>query len=151
MLNTGCLNWASAHARFEPAYGLVSSAELEETLLQAVDEALLVPGEIVRTAIFERIERSYQLRRQEIPETLETFHKALQVILGAPAKIIERLIAKNFYDRLGLDFTGHNDWTIVEYFDHIKTASGGKLYLDLIKSHSNMTIAGPEAGVVKSH
>jgi len=57
---------------------LASSVELEETLLQAVDEALLVPGEIVRTAIYERIERSYQVKREEIPEKLETFHKALE-------------------------------------------------------------------------
>ena len=112
---------------------------------------MLALGEIVRETIYQRIERTHQVKRKEIPEKLDTFHKALQGTLGAAAKVIERLIAKNFYDRLGLDFTGHNDWTIVEYFDHIKTASGGKLYLDLIKSHSNMTIAGPEAGVVKSH
>ena len=28
---------------------------------------------------------------------------------------------------------------------------GGELYLDLIKSHSNVIIVGPEGGVVKSH
>jgi hypothetical protein len=127
------------------------SARFPEDLIQAVDYGLAVPVELVRAAICERIERNYPLARDEAPDKLETFHKALQVILGASAKVIERLIAKNFYERLGLDFTGHNDWTIVEYFDHIKTARGGKLYLDLIKSHSNMTIAGPEAGVVKSH
>ena len=112
---------------------------------------MLALGEVVRETIYQRIERTHQVRREEIPEKLGTFHKALQEVLGAPAKVIERLIAKNFYDRLGLDFTGHNDWTIVEYFDHIKTARGGKLYLDLSKQLSNPTIAGPEAGVVKSH
>jgi len=66
----------SAHNRLEPAHGLASSVELEETLIQAVDEALLVPGEIVRTAIYEHIERSYQVRREEIPEKLKTFHRA---------------------------------------------------------------------------
>jgi hypothetical protein len=67
---------------------LASSLELEETLLQAVDEALLVPGEIVRTAIHKRIERSYQLRRKEIPEKLETFHPALQELLGAGGRVM---------------------------------------------------------------
>lgn len=57
-------------------------------LVLAVDEALLVPGEIVRTAIYERVERSYQIRRGEIPEKLETFHRALQELLGVDGKIM---------------------------------------------------------------
>ena len=86
---------------------MASSVELEETLLQAVDEALLVPGEIVRTAIYERIEPSYQLRRQEIPEKLETFRLALED-LGKSAKVMEKLIAKSLYRRLKLNFTRHD-------------------------------------------
>ena len=74
---------------------MASSVELEETLLQAVDEALLIPGEIVRTVIYARIERSYQLRREETPEKLETFHRALQDLLGAGGKVMEKLIAKS--------------------------------------------------------
>ena len=57
-------------------------ANLEKILLEAVDEGLLVPGEIVRAAIYERLERSYQIKRGEIPEKLETFHLALQDLLG---------------------------------------------------------------------
>ena len=101
---------------------MASSAELKETLLQAVDEALLVPGEIVRTAIYERIERSYQLRRQEIPEKLETFHRALQDLLGAGDKVMEKLIARSLYRRLKLNFTQHDGWTLVDYVNHAKKA-----------------------------
>jgi hypothetical protein len=89
-------------------------------LALAVDEALLVPGEIVRTAIYDRIERSYQLRREEIPEKLETFHQALQDLLGAGAKVMEKLIAKSLYRRLKLNFTQHDGWTLVDYVNHAK-------------------------------
>lgn len=99
---------------------MASSVELEETLLQAVDEALLVPREIVRTAIYERIERSYQVKREEIPEKLETFHKALERLLGSGAKVMEKLIAKNLYTRLGLKFIEHANWTLVDYVNHAK-------------------------------
>jgi hypothetical protein len=99
---------------------LASSVELEETLLQAVDEAPLVPGEIVRTAIYERIERSYQLRREEIPEKLETFHRALQELLGAGGKVMEKLIVRNLCRRLGLSFENHDGWTLVDYVNHAK-------------------------------
>ena len=91
-------------------------------MVQAVDEALLVPGEIVRTAIYERIERSYQLRREEIPDHFETFHKALQDLLGASANVMERLIAKSLYRRLKLNFTQHDGWTLLDYVNHARKA-----------------------------
>ena len=137
--------------RASPATSGSSSTALDDALREATDYGLLALGEIVRETIYQRIERTHQVRREEIPEKLDTFHKALQETLGTAAKVIERLISKNFYDRLGLDFIGHNDWTIVDYFHHIKTARGGKLYLDLSKQLSSPTIAGPEGGVVKSH
>ena len=91
----------------------------------AVDEALLVPGEIVRTAIYERIERSYQLRREEIPDHLETFHQALQDLLGAGGKVMEKLIARGLYRHLGLSFTEHDGWTLIDYVNHAKASAGG--------------------------
>jgi hypothetical protein len=93
---------------------------LRETLLHAIDDGLGVPGEIVRTAIYDRIERSYQLTREEIPEKLEAFRRALEDLLGKSAKLMEKLIAKNLYSRLGLDFVAHENWTLVDYVNHAK-------------------------------
>jgi hypothetical protein len=93
---------------------------LKEALLHAIDDGLAVPGEIVRTAIYDRIERSYQLRREEIPDHLDTFHKAFQDLLGASAKVMEKIIAKNLYTSLGLKFTEHATWTLVDYVNHTK-------------------------------
>jgi hypothetical protein len=104
---------------------LASSGDVADSLVQAVDEALLVPGEIVRTAIYERIERSYQLRREEIPEKLEVFHRALQQLLGAGDKVMEMLIARYLYRRLGLSFERHDGWTLVDYVNHAKASAGG--------------------------
>ncbi len=99
---------------------MAQPAQLREALLRAVDDGLLVPGEIVRAAIYERIERSYQLKREEIPEKLEAFHRALQDLLGAAAEVMEKLIAKNLYSRLGLNFTEHANWSIVDYVNHAR-------------------------------
>jgi len=102
------------------------SPRFSDVLLQAVDQALLVPGEMVRTAIYERIERSFQVKREEIPEKLPAFQSALRELLGAAAKVMEKLIAKNLYSRLGINFMEHADWTLVEYVDHAKKAAGGR-------------------------
>jgi hypothetical protein len=98
-------------------------AGFREALLEAVDYGLLVLGEIVRQAIYERIEKDHGIKRAEIPERLEAFHKALESVLGVSAKTVERLIARNLYQRLGLNFTPHPEWTLIEYVDHAKAAS----------------------------
>lgn len=100
-------------------------ARFSETVLQAVDDGLLVPGEIVRQAIYERIERSYQLTREEIPEKLAIFQEALQDLLGEAANVMEKVIAKNLYSSLGLDFVEDANWTLVDYVDHANKAAGG--------------------------
>jgi len=102
------------------------SPRFSDVLLQAVDQALLVPGEMVRTAIYERIERSFQVKREEIPEKLPAFQSALRELLGAAAKVMERLIAKNLYSRLGINFTEHAGWTLVEYVDYAMKATEGR-------------------------
>jgi hypothetical protein len=98
------------------------STAFREVLLQAIDDALLVPGEIVRAAIYDRVERSYQIRREEIPEKLELFHKALRDLLAAGGEVLERLIAKNLYRRLDLSFNQHENWTLLDYVDEAKKA-----------------------------
>jgi hypothetical protein len=98
-------------------------AGFRDILLEAVDYGLMVLGEIVRQAIYERIEKDHGVKRTEIPERLEAFHKALGSVLGVSAKTVERLIAKNLYQRLGLSFTPRPEWTLIEYVDHAKTTS----------------------------
>jgi KaiC/GvpD/RAD55 family RecA-like ATPase len=105
----------------EPS-SMTESISVEEALLQAIDSGLLALGEIVRDTLYDRFDKKYQLKREEIPERLDTFHNALQVMLGAGAKVIETQIAKSLGSRLDLDFTENVDWTIVNYFDLAKRA-----------------------------
>ena len=97
-------------------------SDLEKILLEAVDEGLLVPGEIIRAAIYERLERIYQVKRGEIPEKLETFHLALEDLLDKSGKVMEKLIAKSLYRRLKLNFIQHDGWTLIDYVNHAKGA-----------------------------
>jgi hypothetical protein len=74
----------------------------------------------VRDTLYDRFDKKYQLKREEIPERLGTFHDALQVMLGAGARVIETQIAKSLVSRLDMDFTENADWTIVNHFDLAK-------------------------------
>jgi hypothetical protein len=94
-------------------------------LLQAIDEGLLVLGERVRYAIYYHIESKSHLRRQEIPFRVQAFHEALQDIFGAGSEVIEKLIARSLYRKIGLSFKAHRNWTLVDYIEDAKTARLG--------------------------
>lgn len=93
-------------------------------LVMAVDDGLLAFGESVRHAVYYHIQKSYQVKREEVPDKLEAFHKALKDLFGAGATIIEKLMAKNLCSRLNLKLEDHQNWTIVDYVAHVKKLAG---------------------------
>jgi hypothetical protein len=104
------------------SYSMVKLSRLDEALLEAIDFGLAVPGEIVRETIYERLETVYGIKREEVPEKLPVFHQALQELVRSVADVMERVIAKSLYSRLGLNFTQRDSWTIVDYVNHAKEA-----------------------------
>jgi hypothetical protein len=96
------------------------SNSTDDALREAIDYGLLALGEIVREAIYERIEMTHHVKRGEIPEKFDTFDRALRMLVGPPVKVIERLIAKDLYGRLSLNFVEHANWTIVDHVDYVK-------------------------------
>jgi hypothetical protein len=107
------------------AYSMVKLSRLDEALLEAIDFGLAVPGEIVRETIYERLETVYGIKREEIPEKLPVFHQALQELVRSVANVMERVIAKNLYSRLGQSFVNHGDWTLIDYVGDLKGSVGG--------------------------
>jgi hypothetical protein len=99
---------------------MVKLSRLDEALLEAIDYGLAVPGKIVRETIYERLETTYGIKREEIPEKLPVFHQALQELVRSVANVLERVIAKNLYSRLELNFTHHDGWTLVDYVSYAK-------------------------------
>jgi hypothetical protein len=99
---------------------MAKPVQLDEALLEAIDCGLLVPGEIVRETIYERLETVYGIKREEIPEKLLAFHQALGDLTRSVADVMERLIARNLYGRLGLSFVNHEDWSLIDYVNHAR-------------------------------
>ena len=107
------------------AEGSAIQNSFEATVLDAVDNGLAVLGESVRGAVYYHVERSFGIRREEIPKRLEAFHEALGRLLGEGARVVERLVVRNLYGRLGLDFEEHQNWALVDYVDYAAKAKGG--------------------------
>jgi hypothetical protein len=94
--------------------------QFQEALLKAIDESLLVLGVSVKQAIYYHIEHYYNVKREEIPIKLKEFYEALKSIFGFGSKIIEKLIIKNLYTILNLNFEERENWSFIEYVEFAK-------------------------------
>jgi hypothetical protein len=120
---------SSIHVAGKPGSGSIGDSQkasqtFESAVLEAVDYGLAVLGETARQGIYSYIGMKYQVKREEIPEKLDVFHKASSGLFGAGAGVVEKLIARRLYSKLGLGFEEHEDWTLVEYVNHAKKARG---------------------------
>lgn len=93
-------------------------------LLEAVDEAFTSLGDAAKLSLYWHLERVTGLNRAEIPVRLEDFHKALTRLLGPGAKVLERLIVRSLYGRLGLKYEDTPDWGFLEYIEEAKRQEG---------------------------
>jgi hypothetical protein len=97
-------------------------SEFSKLLLEAVDHGLLMLGETARQAIYDCIENSYQITRDQIPEKLEGIHGALTDLLGKGGNLIEMVAAERLYRTLNLTFEPNDNWALVDYVNHAKKA-----------------------------
>ena len=93
--------------------------DFDRTFLEAVDHALLSLGESPREAIYYHLDKSFKLHKEEIPAVTSEFSQALNAIFGPGAEIIERIIVKDLYSKLNLDF---EEKTSLEFADCISVA-----------------------------
>ncbi len=99
---------------------IVKLSEYRPLLLEAVDDGLLILGEGGRRALYFQIEKRYGIKREEIPHKIDKFHEALENMFGPPCKILEEIIAKEVYGKLGLRFKKYKGWTFIDYLEEIK-------------------------------
>ncbi|MEM1566770.1 MAG: hypothetical protein QW510_06815 [Candidatus Bathyarchaeia archaeon] len=75
----------------------------QKTILDAIEEGLSTLGDSPKQAILFHLENTFKLRREEIPENLTEFRKALEKIFGPGTPYVEKLILKKLYSKLNLE------------------------------------------------
>lgn len=104
----------------------MGNLNFEKNLLDAVDDGLLSLGENPRKAIYFHLKKSFQIQRESIPEETDEFSQALNTIFGPGAKIIEKYILKELYQRLELNFEEKKGCTFADYVTEAKKLAGRK-------------------------
>jgi hypothetical protein len=72
----------------------------EQILLEAIDEALSSLGESVKKSIYFYVENSFNIKRQEIPQKIGAFSKALERIFGPGARHLEISFMKSLHAKI---------------------------------------------------
>jgi hypothetical protein len=80
----------------------MAMSDFEKLLLEAVDEGLASIGESSKQAIYFHLEKSFNIKKQEIPHKTEAFILAVERIFGAGASFLESLILKGLYEKTEL-------------------------------------------------
>jgi hypothetical protein len=102
--------------------GLLSGGktqEFGEVLLESIDDSLLILGEEPKNAVYQYLSTIQSLERKDIPDHLEDFQSGLKSALGGAARVVERLILRKLFQKIGSTFKESSEY---EFAEHVNEA-----------------------------
>ena len=96
--------------------------EFDVLLLEAIDEALSVLGDSIMQTVYFHVEKSFHIKKHEIPHRLGAFTKAIESIFGVGANFIEISIMKKLHKKIDAYFR----WNESEEFGLARYVSEAK-------------------------
>ena len=107
----------------ERLHALDLMERLDDLLVDVVDETL---KEVFRDegtrAIYDYLENKSHLRREEIAERPEIFSAGLEMLMVSAAQVIEKMIVKRLYSKLGLRFREREGYEFSDYVKELRSA-----------------------------
>jgi len=101
--------------------GLYAVEKLDDLLFEVIDETMKeVFKEEGAKAIYNYLANNSHLKLEEIAEKPEVFSAGLERLLGSGASVIENLILKNLYRKLGLKFEEKKGYEFSDYIRELK-------------------------------
>ena len=101
---------------------LYAMETLDNLLLETVDKTMKqVFTETGTKVIYDFLESNSHLKREEIAEKPKVFSTGIKKLLGSGGPVIEKIVLKNLYSALQLEFEEKEDYT---FSDHVKELKG---------------------------
>jgi len=119
-------------ATFESKYASPLSSNFEKLLSESVDEALSSLGESYKQEFYFSLEESFGIKKQDIPNKIDVFERAIEKSLGSKADALENLIINLLIEKIGKISERDEDvgFRFAERVRHIREY----LYKDLISN-----------------
>lgn len=77
-------------------------------------------GNEPKLALYQYLSSIHSLDREQIPEKVDQFSAGMRKALGSASKVIERLILKKLYQRIGSTFREVSDLDFTDYVTEAK-------------------------------
>ena len=77
-------------------------------------------GNEPKLAVYQYLSSIHSLDREQIPEKVDQFSAGMRKALGSASKVIERLILKKLYQRIGSTFREVSDLDFTDYVAEAK-------------------------------
>ena len=96
--------------------------EFNDALIESIDETITdLLGRAVVDALYAHLQKFHSVSRDELPHRLDALSPPLERIFGVRgSQTITKAIAKEFFLKLGLEFTDKPGHTLPEYVDEAK-------------------------------
>jgi hypothetical protein len=95
--------------------------EFDDALLKAIDFAFNSLGRSCKQALYFHLKKTFHVGRGEIPEKVEEFDNALELIFKDGAIFLERLILDKLYEGLEVKFERKNVLNFDEVVSKIRS------------------------------
>lgn len=77
-------------------------------------------GNEPKLAVYQYLSSIHSLDREQIPEKVDQFSAGMRKALGSASKVIERLILKKLYQRIGSTYREVSDLDFTDYVTEAK-------------------------------
>ncbi len=100
------------------------SKEFDDLLLNAIDNSFTSLGESIKQSIYFHLDEQFQLKRTQIPRSLNKFQTSIEKIFGTGARFLEILIMKNLHLKMDISIEAEDnvDINFIEYVKRAKDA-----------------------------
>ncbi len=102
------------------ALELRQNRDFKKLLLEAVDETLSSLGDSSKQSIYFHLEKSFTIKKHDIPNKVEEFTDAIEKIFGNGAKTLEIQIIKHLYEKVGHDFKYFPEKSELLFTDYVR-------------------------------
>jgi hypothetical protein len=94
-------------------------AGFDEALIESVDEGVkaLFSQQVV-DALYLNLKNKRNIARADLPNQLPILRVVFAEYFGLGARTLERTIARRFYARLGIPFSGVQSYNLTDYVEH---------------------------------
>jgi len=97
-------------------HGGIDQSILTELVTQRMEQLF---GETASRILFDYLKRNHHLPIEDICERSEVFFAGLEEVVGAGAKMLERLVLKDLYSKFGLEYEEKEGYKFSDYLKEL--------------------------------